>query len=224
MAVSPDGFDGAVAGLTAVRRAIRRPHDDDRRLPVIFNDYMNTLMGDPTTERLLPLIDAAAEAGAEYFCIDAGWYAELDESWWDTVGAWRPSQPGSPAASPRCLTASGRQGWSPACGWNPRSSASTAPVAGQLPAEAFFQRDGRLVVEHGRYHLDLRHPAAVKHLDEVVDFLVGDLGVGYLKFDYNIDVAPGPDTGGLSAGRACSPPTGRSSTGSTPSSTGTPAW
>ena len=42
------------------------------------------------------------------------------------------------------------------------------------------------MVEHGRYHLDLRHPAAVKHLDQVVDFLVGDLGVGYLKLDYNI--------------------------------------
>ncbi len=75
-----------------------------------------------------------------------------------------------------------------------------SPVAGQLPAEAFFQRDGERVVEHGRYHLDLRHPAAVKHLDEVVDFLVGDLGVGYLKLDYNINGGPGTDTGGGSAG------------------------
>jgi alpha-galactosidase len=73
-------------------------------------------------------------------------------------------------------------------------------VGGQLPADAFFQRGGQLVVEHGRYHLDLRHPAAVKHLDQVVDFLVGELGVGYFKFDYNITVGPGPDTGGVSAG------------------------
>ncbi|HEX3963888.1 MAG TPA: glycoside hydrolase family 36 N-terminal domain-containing protein, partial [Trebonia sp.] len=56
VAVSPGGFEGAVAGLTAVRRAIRRPHEDHRQLPVIFNDYMNTLMGNPTAERLLPLI------------------------------------------------------------------------------------------------------------------------------------------------------------------------
>jgi alpha-galactosidase len=75
-----------------------------------------------------------------------------------------------------------------------------SPVAGQLPAEAFFQRDGRLVIEHGRYHLDLRHPAAVKHLDEVVDFLVGDLGIGYLKCDYNICVGPGTDAGNLAPG------------------------
>src|ERR1019366_9601922 len=75
-----------------------------------------------------------------------------------------------------------------------------SPVADRLPAEAFFARGGERVVEHGRYHLDLRHPAAVKHLDEVVDFLVDDLGVGYLKLDYNICVAPGTDTGNLSPG------------------------
>ena len=53
LAVSSDGLEGAVAGLTAHRRAIRRPHEDTGELPVIFNDYMNTLNGDPSTERLL---------------------------------------------------------------------------------------------------------------------------------------------------------------------------
>ena len=57
------GFEEAVARLTRYRRAIRRPHEDHRRLPVIFNDYMNTLMGDPTTDRLVPLVSAAARAG-----------------------------------------------------------------------------------------------------------------------------------------------------------------
>jgi alpha-galactosidase len=75
-----------------------------------------------------------------------------------------------------------------------------SPVAQQLPPEAFFMRSGERVVEQGRYHLDLCHPAAVKHLDEVVDFLVGDLGVGYFKFDYNINVAPGTEQGNVSAG------------------------
>ncbi|HWD77795.1 MAG TPA: alpha-galactosidase, partial [Kribbella sp.] len=75
--------DSVFAALTRQRRTIRvrRPVDD--RLPIVFNDYMNTLQGDPTTEKLLPLIDAAADVGADYFCIDAGWYAEGD--WWNTV-------------------------------------------------------------------------------------------------------------------------------------------
>jgi alpha-galactosidase len=35
---------------------------------------MDTLEGDPTEAKLLPLIAAAAAVGCEYFCIDAGWY------------------------------------------------------------------------------------------------------------------------------------------------------
>jgi alpha-galactosidase len=200
VAVSPEGFDGAVAGLTAVRRAIRRPHEDTRRLPVIFNDYMNTLMGNPTTERLLPLVAAAAQAGAEYFCIDSGWYAEIDEGWWDTVGVWRPSRTRFPGGIAEVLDRIREAGMVPGLWLEPEVVGVNSEVARQLPADAFFQRGGQLVVEHGRYHLDLRHPAAVKHLDQVTDFLVGELGVGYFKFDYNIAVGPGPDTGGLSAG------------------------
>ena len=36
---------------------------------------------------LAPLMAAAPRAGAEYFCIDAGWYAETGGAWWTTVGA-----------------------------------------------------------------------------------------------------------------------------------------
>jgi alpha-galactosidase len=200
VAVSASGFDGAVAGLTALRRAIRRPHEDSHRLPVIFNDYMNTMMGDPTTARLLPLIEAAAEAGAEYFCIDSGWYAEIDQGWWDTVGAWRPSQTRFPGGIAEVLDRIRQAGMVPGLWLEPEVVGVNSEVARQLPADAFFQRGRQRVVEHGRYHLDLRHPAAVKHLDQVVDFLVGDLGVGYLKLDYNIAVGPGPDTDGLSPG------------------------
>ena len=44
-------------------------------MPIIFNDYMNCLWGNPTTEKEFPLIDAAAETGCEYFVIDCGWYS-----------------------------------------------------------------------------------------------------------------------------------------------------
>jgi alpha-galactosidase len=40
----------------------------------------------------------------------------------------------------------------------------------------------------------------VKHLNETIDFLVGDLGAGYLKLDYNVNGGPGTDSGQLSAG------------------------
>jgi alpha-galactosidase len=200
VAVSSEGFEGALTALAACRRAARRPHEDHRRLPVIFNDYMNTLQGDPTTERLRPLIAAAAKAGAEYFCVDAGWYAEAGESWWDTVGVWKPSATRFPGGLTEVLDGIRAEGMVPGLWLEPEVVGVRSAVASQLPADAFFMRAGQRVVEHGRYHLDLRHPAAVKHLDEVTDFLVGDLGVGYLKLDYNINAGPGTETGGLSAG------------------------
>jgi alpha-galactosidase len=200
IAFSSEGFVAAMARLTDYRRAIRRPHQDHRRLPVIFNDYLNTLMGDPTTERLMPLITAAASAGAEYFCIDSGWYNEIGEGWWDTVGAWRPSTTRFPNGITEVLDRIRAEGMVPGLWLEPEVVGVRSPVAEQLPTEAFFIRNGARVVEQGRYHLDLSHPSAVKHLDEVVDFLAGDLGIGYLKMDYNISVGPGTEPGHVSAG------------------------
>ena len=200
LAVSEDGFDGAVAAMTRYRRAMRRPHPDHSTLPVVFNDYMNTLMGDPSTQRLTPLIDAAAQVGAEYFCIDAGWYAETGEAWWGTVGAWRPSQSRFPDGIAKVLDRIRSAGMVPGLWLEPEVVGVDSPIVGLLPAEAFFRRAGIRVAEHGRYHLDLRHPAAITHLDEVVDRLVGELGVGYLKLDYNINIGPGTESDGATAG------------------------
>jgi alpha-galactosidase len=75
-----------------------------------------------------------------------------------------------------------------------------SPAAQYLPDEAFLQRHGQRVVEHDRYLLDLRHPAAVKHLDEVVDRLVNDYGSRYFKLDYNVTPGAGTDRTGTSPG------------------------
>jgi len=199
IAVSADGLDGAVAELTAHRRGLVRPHPDRAGLPVIFNDYMNTLMGDPTTAKLLPLVDAAATAGAEVFCIDAGWY-DNDTTWWDSVGEWQPSQTRFPSGIEEVLTHIRDRGMVPGLWLEPEVIGVRSPMADKLPADAFLQRGGVRLVEHNRYHLDLRHPAAVAHLDEVIDRLVEQLGVGYVKLDYNIDPGAGTDVDAESAG------------------------
>jgi len=200
VAVSHDGFEGAIGRMTRYRRALRRPHEDHRGLPVIFNDFMNTLMGDPTTERLVPLIKAASRVGAEYFCIDSGWYAAIGEGWWDTVGAWVPSKERFPNGITEVLDLIRAEGMVPGLWLEPEVVGVRSPMADELPQDAFFTRDGNRVVETGRYQLDLTHPRARAHLDRVVDFLVEDLGVGYLKMDYNINVAPGTESGHIAAG------------------------
>ena len=197
------GWQSAVAELTRHRRLTRRPHPDNQRLTIIYNDYMNTLMGDPTTERLLPLVNAAAQAGAEAFCIDAGWYDTSMQGfagWWDYVGEWQPSSTRFPNGITEVLDRIRELGLVPGIWLEPEVVGVRSPIAEQLPDGAFFSRRGRRVAEAGRYHLDLRHPAARAHLDAVVDRLVEDLGIGYFKFDYNINPGPGTDVGGTSAG------------------------
>jgi alpha-galactosidase len=114
-----------VGELTRHRRLTRRPHPDHEQLPIIFNDYMNCLSGDPSTERLLPLIEAAAKAGAEYFVVDAGWYDDTD-GWWDSVGEWEPSTVRFPGGLKEITDLARERGMTPACGWSPRSSAYAA--------------------------------------------------------------------------------------------------
>ncbi|WP_327399229.1 alpha-galactosidase [Streptomyces sp. NBC_01288] len=194
------GLDAAFGTLTDYRRGIRRDHPDHRTLPVIYNDYMNTLNGDPTTERLLPLVESAADAGAEVFVIDAGWYDDDAQGWWDSVGAWEPAANRFPGGIQEVLDAITKRGMTPGLWLEPEVVGVRSPLAQTLPPEAFFRRGGLRVTEHGRHHLDLRHPAARAHLDEVVDRLVGEWGVGYLKLDYNINIGPGTENGTESAG------------------------
>ncbi|MFD5590904.1 glycoside hydrolase family 36 protein [Streptomyces griseorubiginosus] len=194
------GLDAAFGVLTDYRRSIRRDHPDLHALPVIYNDYMNTLMGDPTTERLLPLIESAAAAGAEVFVIDAGWYDDDAQGWWDAVGAWEPAPNRFPGGLPKLLDTISNHGMTPGLWLEPEVVGVRSPLAHALPDEAFFRRGGLRVTEHGRHHLDLRHPAARAHLDEVVDRLVDDWGVGYLKLDYNINIGPGTENGPESPG------------------------
>ncbi|MEU1519874.1 glycoside hydrolase family 36 protein [Streptomyces sp. NPDC005811] len=189
------GLDAAFGELTGYRRLIRRDHPDLRALPVIYNDYMNTLMGDPTTDKLLPLIRAAAAAGAEVFVIDAGWYDDDAQGWWDAVGAWEPARDRFPGGIQKVLDAIRCHGMTPGLWLEPEVVGVRSPLARTLPPEAFFRRGGLRVTEHGRHHLDLRHPAARAHLDAVVDRLVDEWGVGYLKLDYNINSGPGTENG-----------------------------
>ena len=192
VAVSPGGVEGACCELTRYRRAKRRPNQDDANLPVIFNDYMNCLMGDPTADKLRPLITAASQLGCEYFVIDAGWYAE-DTNWWHGVGSWEPSATRFPGGLATLLDEVRAAGMVPGLWIEPEVMGINSTSVSELPDEAFFTRDGCRVVEHGRFQLDFRHPAVVARMDGVIDRLVGELGAGYLKFDYNINIGSGTD-------------------------------
>ena len=55
-------------------------------------------------------------------------------------------------------------------------------------------RHGRRVIDHSRFLLDMRNPEVRIHLDSVVERIVGEFGVGYLKMDYNVDGLEGTES------------------------------
>jgi alpha-galactosidase len=185
------GFEVAAQEMTRYRRVIRRPNDDDQKLPVIFNDYMNCLWGDPSTEAELPLIDAAKEAGCEYYVIDAGWYA--DGGWWDTVGEWLPSEKRFPGGLKKLMDVIRSKGLVPGLWLEIEVMGVHCPLADKLPDSWFFMRRGKRVVDKGRYQLDFRNPEVAGYAAGIVDRLVGKYGAGYIKMDYNINPGSGTE-------------------------------
>lgn len=201
IACTPGRLEDALRPLTEYRRVIRRPNADDVALPIIFNDFMNSLLADPTEEKLLPVIASAAAAGSEYFCVDAGWYAD-ESGWWNTVGEWTESSVRFPNGFGKIFDEIRANGMKPGLWLEPEVVGVDSPVADQLPSSAFFSRHGARIDSQGRHQLDFRSPAVIGHLDAVVDRLIADYGLEYLKFDYNINGGIGTDLSSDSGGDA----------------------
>ncbi len=185
------GFEGAAGEMTRYRRLIRRSNKDNERLGVIFNDYMNCLWADPTLEKELPLIQAAREAGCEYYCIDAGWYSEGD--WWDNVGEWQPSRVRFPGGIKEVMDLIRANGMIPGLWLEIEVMGIHCAMAETVPEDWFFTRHHKRVYDRSRYQLDFRNPQVRAYADRVIDRLVGDYGAGYIKMDYNIEPGIGTE-------------------------------
>ncbi|KAK2682199.1 Aldolase-type TIM barrel [Fusarium oxysporum f. sp. vasinfectum] len=170
-------------GLADPRRIIR-PHDDNKRLPIIFNDYMNCLMGDPDEDKIEALLDPVSQSGAEYFVIDAGWYAD-DSNWWDDVGLWEPSKRRFPSGFKTLMEKIKSKGLIPGLWLEPEVVGVRSVVGDRLPEDAFFHENGQRIVERGKISTRLSPSRA-----------------GFFKFDYNIEVIQGTDAPGSSSAGA----------------------
>lgn len=198
VSITSQGFDDAVDIMTQYRRIIRRPNADNESLKIIFNDYMNCLWGHPTAEEEFPLIDAAAKAGCEYFCIDAGWYADGD--WWDEVGDWKESRKRFPNGVREITDYIRSKGMIPGVWLELEVMGINCHMAQEVPDDWFFMRHGKRVYDRSRYQLDYRNPEVRAYADSVIDRLIREYGVGYIKMDYNIEPGIGTDQHADSAG------------------------
>ncbi|HEV2136083.1 MAG TPA: alpha-galactosidase [Terracidiphilus sp.] len=186
------GFEEAVAALTQYRRAIQlHRRSDSARCPVIFNDVV-ALDGNQTTANEIPLIDAAAAAGCEVYCMDVGWFAKPGQNWWGPVGDWEPDPARFPGGFKKLIDYIRRKGMVPGL-WIEPEVAGLGTSLSRRPDSWFFQRHGKRVIDHSRHQLDFRNPEVRDYVDAVFARLLGEYGIEYVKLDYNINAGEGTD-------------------------------
>ena len=186
------GEDQAFSALNRYRRRIRRVNRDNEKLPIIFNDYMNCLWADPTTEKELPIIDAAAALGCEYYCIDAGWYTD-EADWFPTIGEWIPSETRFPKGLKEVTDYIISRGMVPGLWLEIEFVGSKCALVQKVDKSWFFQKHGKIANFRGRYQLDFRNPEVRAYTRGVIDRLIRDFGVGYFKIDYNCNCYAGTE-------------------------------
>lgn len=188
--LSGDKFD-AFRELTRYRRAMRRKQPDTEELTIYFNDYMNCLMAEPSTEKCLPLIDHAAGLGVQCYVMDAGWYAS--GKWWAEVGEWRESPSRFPGGMNEVFESVKANGLRAGIWLELERMGVNCPLAKQWPEECFFRRHGKRVIDHNSYHLDFRHQLVRNHSTSTIERLIADYKIDFFKIDCNIDIGQGTE-------------------------------
>lgn len=169
----------------------RRQKTKITKLPVIFNDYMNCFMGNSTTEKLLPLIDRASEAGCEVFVIDCGWYDIGD--WQYTFGEFKECRQRYPHGLTEVTDYIRKKGMSPGIWLELESIGLDCSILQKMPTEWFFQRHGNPVIDSGRVHLDFRVKEVRQRASSILEQVIKQYNLGYIKIDYNLELSFGTE-------------------------------
>lgn len=188
------GFEEAAAALTEARRSLRKTGFDVP--PLCYNDYMNALWALPTKEKTLPLAKAAAEAGCEYYIMDAGWYGVNGDENKD-LGMW--------AVNDKPFGDEGLQGifdfiyslgMKPGIWFEFESVGSGAEIVKEHPEYLLYRRGHRIGGD--RCLFDFRQNGVREHIRSRVRALY-EMGVRYIKNDYNANTGVGIDPGGAAS-------------------------
>ena len=185
---SDAGLDGVSARFHTWLRA--RPQHPRSARPLVLNTW-EAVYFDHDPDRLAALARRAAQVGVERFVLDDGWFHDRRD---DTrgLGDWVVD----PAVWP--------QGLEPLAGlvhslgmqlglWfepemvNLDSDLARAHPEWLLHARPLAAPDG--VSWRNQHVLDLAEPAAWEHVRSQVDALVGRLGIDFIKWDHNRDLA-----------------------------------
>lgn len=188
-------LDSAVGNMTVYRRKIRRENKADSSLPVIFNEYMHLSWDSPDEDRTAYMLPFVKKAGADIYVIDCGWHnEEPGEKIYPYVGQWKESKIRYPHGIKHTVDLIHSYGLKAGLWLEPEIIGTLCDeMLAYYPPDAYFYRRGKVVTANGRRFLDFRNSAVTDYLNKVIERLIEDYGVDYLKFDYNQDCGAGTE-------------------------------
>ncbi len=172
-------LDDAVQAMhDHLRRSVLRPPIPKRDNLVVYNHWSYT-EHELSEESLRHEIDVAAAVGAELFVIDAGWYADKDSNWWDTVGDWKPGNRLPHGFKP--IRDHMRRNGLLFGLWVDAERIGTLSKAHKEHPEFLVKKDGQAT----NSDLDLSKPEAAKWMEEQIIRIVEDYELDLFRLDYN---------------------------------------
>lgn len=201
LAYAEGGLSGlAQAFQSHVRRQVLRFPDPVRPRPVHYNSW-EAVYFDHDLAVLKDLATRAADLGAERFVLDDGWFGQRDDDS-SSLGDWRVDPRKYPDGLGPLIEHVESLGLSFGLWVEPEMINLDSELARKHPdwvvaPEGYEQLSGR-----GQQVLDLAKPEVAEHLFRVLDALLSEHRIDYLKWDHNRDVtlAIGPEGRDLSYG------------------------
>ena len=191
-------IETAIEEMVKYRRIIRRGYKDYRTLPVVYNPYMHDAWDYPYADHMEDVARGAKELGADIFCIDAGWHDEDD--FMKYIGAWRESKTRYPLTLCKTLDYIRSLGLKIGLWLEIETFGMDSPLRKIFDSDCFFLRNGEIPINNGRMQLNFSNEKVRKYADEVIDRLMTDYHLDYIKMDYNHDSGAGTEVGSDSFG------------------------
>ena len=159
-----------------------------RRMPVIFNTWM--MMFDwLEPEKLRRHAELAAEIGAEYFVIDAGWFGG-EGRWDENIGEWTENTAGAIRGEMRKVADHVRSlGMRFGLWLEPERALKGVTNLREHP-EWFFSNGQE-------YFADFGNDKLRTHMTKTVLNLIDQYGVEFIKFDFNAGISYDPTGSGF---------------------------
>ena len=151
-----------------------------RELPVAFNTWLCDFQN-ISFESITKQINPAADIGAEYFVIDAGWFYKDSDGWNTSRGDWYECRDYGIRGRMKEISDMVRKNGMKFGFWIEPSVAGTKSDAIKKHRELFMY-------ENDKYMLDFSLPEAVDYITEITFGIIEKYNAEYIKFDFNQEI------------------------------------